>query len=117
MRVLESALSGWAPVLGDIESLREVWGDAAAYVDRDEVGGLVAAIENLAQDDLVRAAMGDAARARALSLFSAEGMARRYAALYRELVSRRSVGASRRLAGPPLPPPTDDGCGAVQPCV
>jgi glycogen synthase len=37
---LEAATAGCALVLGDIESLREVWGDAAAYVDPEDEGTL-----------------------------------------------------------------------------
>ena len=34
--VLEAALSGCALVLGDIPSLREIWGDAALFVPPDD---------------------------------------------------------------------------------
>src|SRR5579883_119610 len=97
LSVLEAAVSGCALVLGDIGSLREVWGDAALYAPPDDVDALVAAIERLAGDDALRARLATAARARARAL-TAERMARRYVDLYRELVSRRSAGAAPPLA-------------------
>ncbi len=44
---LEAALSGCALVLGDIPSLREVWGDAAWFVPPDDRDALTAAIGSL----------------------------------------------------------------------
>src|SRR4051812_49535083 len=67
LSALEAALSGCALVLGDIPSLREVWGDAAAYVDPDDHGGLRHTIAHLIhnarrRDALARRAMERAAR-------------------------------------------------------
>ena len=42
LSALEAALSGCALVLGDIPSLREVWGDAAIFVDPDDHDALAA---------------------------------------------------------------------------
>ena len=47
---LEAALAGCALVLGDIPSLREVWGDAALYVRPDDPDALRQAIAALAGD-------------------------------------------------------------------
>src|SRR5690606_123728 len=44
---LEAALAGCALVLGDIASLREVWGGAATYVAPDDAAGLQGAVETL----------------------------------------------------------------------
>lgn len=113
LSVLEAALSGCALVLGDIASLREVWRDGALFVSPDDPEALLDAIERLAHDDLLRARMSAAARARALE-FTAERMGRRYVELYLELVSRRSAGSSPR---PMLPRSSDDDGGStVQPC-
>jgi glycosyltransferase involved in cell wall biosynthesis len=113
LSVLEAGLSGCALVLGDIPSLREVWQDAATFVPPEDREALLEAIERLAHDDLLRARMSAAARARAVE-FAADRMARRYVDLYRELVSRRSAGTSPR---PVLPDsPDDDGSSTVQPC-
>ena len=46
LSALEAALSGCALVLGDIPSLREIWGPAAIYVPADDkVGALRAALD------------------------------------------------------------------------
>jgi glycosyltransferase involved in cell wall biosynthesis len=50
LTILEAALAGCALVLGDIESLREVWGDAALYVPPDDHDALVRAFRLLAAD-------------------------------------------------------------------
>ncbi|KYF85429.1 glycosyl transferase family 1, partial [Sorangium cellulosum] len=47
LSVLEAALSGCALVLGDIPSLREVWRDAALYVDPGDAGALRRALRSL----------------------------------------------------------------------
>jgi glycosyltransferase involved in cell wall biosynthesis len=91
LSVLEAALSGCALVLGDIPTLREVWGESALYVPPDDEQGLLDAIERLVEDPASRIALAGAARARAAA-FTAERMARRYVALYRELVIRRTSG-------------------------
>src|SRR5690606_24947080 len=41
---LEAALEGCALVLGDIPSLREVWGDAATFVPPHDAGAIAAAV-------------------------------------------------------------------------
>ena len=73
--ILEAGLAGCALVLGDIPSLREVWGEAASYV-RDDAG-LVAAVTAALQD----ASLGEAARARALT-YTPERTARGYEKAY-----------------------------------
>lgn len=82
---LEAALSGCALVLGDIRSLREVWGDAALFVPPDNRRALAAAI-NALSDNRFRSEMASRARTRA-ARFSDALMADAYAALYRELCS------------------------------
>ena len=65
---LEAALAGCALVVGDIPSLREIWCDAADYVDCDDRTALKRAIEALIDDSRRRTARAEAARARALEL-------------------------------------------------
>jgi glycogen synthase len=48
---LEAALAGCALVLGDRPSLREVWEDAALFVDPDDDDALLAALRRLLDDD------------------------------------------------------------------
>ena len=62
---LEAAHSGCALVLGDIPSLREVWGEAATYVHPDDEDGLVRALDDLLGDPARAAARGGDARRRA----------------------------------------------------
>lgn len=85
--VLEAALSGCALVLGDIPSQREIWADAALYVNPDDPGSLEAALCTLIDDPDRRRKMGDLARRRA-GLYTAAGMAAGYRAVYRELAER-----------------------------
>ena len=81
---LEAALAGCALVLGDIPSLREVWGNTATYVDPDDGEALYAAIESLIADPERRQRSAWRARRRAL-LYSPADMARRYLWIYRSL--------------------------------
>jgi glycosyltransferase involved in cell wall biosynthesis len=83
---LEAALAGCALVLGDIESLREVWDDAAVYVPPDDHRALHAAIEHLIARPSVLADCARRARRRAL-LYSTERMAVRYWNIYRHRIA------------------------------
>jgi glycogen synthase len=71
LSALEAALSGCALVLGDIPSLREVWGEAAVYVAPDSHAALEAALMALIQDTEERRARAVAARQRALQFSTA----------------------------------------------
>lgn len=62
---LDAALSGAALVLGDIPSLREVWRDAAVYVDPIDAGDVLDAIDALVAVPELRRAMAERALARA----------------------------------------------------
>ena len=81
LSVLEAALSACALVLGDIPSLREIWGPDALYVAPDDHIALEAALRHLMNDPLERLRRGEAARARALH-FTAQRMADAYRAAY-----------------------------------
>ncbi len=85
LSVLEAALSGCALVLGDIPSLREVWRDAALYVDPGDTEALRSALQALIDDPGKRQEMASRARARAFA-FSPRRMARSYLHLYGELL-------------------------------
>lgn len=71
LSALEAGLSGCALVLGDIPSLREIWGDAALFVPPDDAA-LHAVLMELIGDAAQREQLGW--RARALQ-FSAQHMA------------------------------------------
>jgi glycogen synthase len=81
LSVLEAALSGCALVLGDIASLREIWGPAAVYVAPDDYAAIRAALCRLIDQPAERAHLGHSARARALS-FTTDRMADSYLAAY-----------------------------------
>lgn len=61
LSVLEAALSGCALVLGDIQSLREVWGNAALYVAPDDPDALTGALNRLSRDSQLRTQLAQAA--------------------------------------------------------
>ncbi len=92
LAALEAALSGCALVLGGIPSLREVWGDAAVYVDPDDADGLRRAINGLFADAGRRADMAQRARLRARR-YTADAMAEGYLAVYRGARSPARVAA------------------------
>jgi glycosyltransferase involved in cell wall biosynthesis len=77
-------------VLGDIATLREVWGHTAVYVPPDDVDALVHAIESLVRDPLRRGGLAASARARALKL-TPQRMAAAYRALYDDVTPAREV--------------------------
>jgi glycogen(starch) synthase len=84
LSVLEAALSGCALVLGDIPSLREVWGTAAIYVAPDDHAALELSLTRLIADAALRSRLAYAARARALA-YTPERKAAAYLAAYRAL--------------------------------
>jgi glycogen synthase len=79
---LEAALAGCALVLGDIPSLREVWGDTADFVDPEDHDGLRAALLELIEHPSRLQARAAAAHHRAVELTPAR-MAREYLNVYR----------------------------------
>ncbi len=83
---LEAALAGCALVLGDIDSLREVWEDAALYVNPDDPEHLRWQLSRLIDNPTERDAMAHRARARA-ARYHPEKLARAYASLYAELIA------------------------------
>lgn len=88
---LEAAQAGCALVLGDIASLREVWGSAAVYVEPEDSDALADAIDRLADDDDRRRSMA----ARAASRATRYGVA---------AMTEAYLRAYRRLAGAPATP-------------
>jgi glycogen synthase len=65
LSALEAALCGCALVLGDLPSLREVWGDAAIFVPPDEPERLHQTLEQLIDDRCLREEMAQRAFQRA----------------------------------------------------
>jgi glycogen synthase len=81
LSALEAGLAGCALVLGDVPSLREVWGDAAVYIDPGDDGALAAALGRLTSQPEWCATLGRRARERARA-YSPERMAAGYLDLY-----------------------------------
>ena len=84
LTALEAALSGCALVLGDIPSLREIWGAAACYVPPDDRQALYETLKHLLDDEVLRARMVARAMTRARQ-FTPHRLARQYMDLYRQL--------------------------------
>ena len=87
LSILEAALAGCALVLGDIPTLREVWGEAALYVAPGDRDGLRAALRSLIESPAERDRLARAARDRAMR-YNPEAMALAYLKLYRSLVAQ-----------------------------
>ena len=88
LSVLEAALSGCALVLGDLESLRELWSGMAVFVDPRDPEALAAALRRLSQDASERTRLGQLSRARALAM-APDLMAAQYLSAYRSLRAPR----------------------------
>ncbi|AEG92691.1 glycosyltransferase family 4 protein [Ramlibacter tataouinensis] len=89
LSALEAGLCGCALVLGDIPSLREVWGDAARYVPPQDHEALRQALQALIDHPAERARLGQAARERALHFHPARAADATLAA-YAALQARRA---------------------------
>jgi glycosyltransferase involved in cell wall biosynthesis len=85
LTVLEAAMSGCALVLGDIASLREIWGPAARYVHPEDHDSLRDTLNELIANDSLRKRSAARAMARARQ-FTPARQAQRYKALYQELL-------------------------------
>jgi glycosyltransferase involved in cell wall biosynthesis len=96
LSILEAALAGCALVLGDVESLRELWDGCALFVPPGDDGALEEALEGLIRDAVHRRRLARESRRRALE-FTLERMAEGYLQAYRE------AGVARPRA--PLPAP------------
>jgi glycogen(starch) synthase len=93
LAALEAARAGCALVLGDIPSLREVWGSTALYVPPDDNDELERTLHLLINHPDLRADYASRARRRANG-FTAERMADGYASAYRRLFRNAVVGAA-----------------------
>ena len=103
LSAVEAALSGCPLVLGDIESLREVWGQAAAYVPPDDPAALGRVLRAVCEQPEERARLARAARQRARS-YGIAPMVAAYLELYgmcgRLEPSNRDGGRGGRAARP-----------------
>jgi glycogen synthase len=92
--LLEAGLAGCALVVGDIPSLREVWGDAAHYVEPGDDAALADACHRLIAQPRLLAEFADRARDRAAT-FSPERTAAGYLEVYARLGSPDQPGEQR----------------------
>jgi glycogen(starch) synthase len=93
LAALEAGLCGCALLLGDIATLREVWDEAALFVDPDDDGAIECGLRRLIDDPELREELGRRAGARALE-YSPERMAADYVELYEQLLAEEP--ATRR---------------------
>jgi glycogen synthase len=95
LSVLEAALSGCALVLGDIPSLREIWRDAAIFVDGRDHAAIAEGINRVIAHRELRCDLARRARSRALSL-TPERMLAGYLGVYSH--ARSAFTAHRETA-------------------
>ncbi len=97
LTALEAALSGCALVLGDIPSLREVWGPAARYVNPADHDSLADTLNELIANDVLRNRYAARAMARARQ-YTPGRQAERYKTLYQQMLGQhgRSRGSWQR---------------------
>jgi glycosyltransferase involved in cell wall biosynthesis len=84
--ILEAARSGCALVLGDVPSLREVWGEAAVFAAPDDDEAVAAALRLVAGDAELRLELAERARRRA-ARYTVEAMAAGYERVYEQVLS------------------------------
>ncbi|MEA2468313.1 MAG: glycogen synthase [Thermoleophilaceae bacterium] len=87
---LEAGLASCALVLGDLPSLREVWGDSAAYVPPGDGHALAATLERLIADPIERHDLATRARGRAAG-YTADRMADAYIHEYARMRAREAI--------------------------
>jgi glycogen(starch) synthase len=95
LSILEAAFAGCALVLGDIDSLREIWGETALFVPPSDPMALHITLRQLIEDPALREALSAKARRRALR-YSAENFGAEYYDVYRAMLKCR--GLSRKNA-------------------
>jgi glycosyltransferase involved in cell wall biosynthesis len=91
LSVLEAALCGCALVLGDIDSMRELWDGAALFARPGDTAGLRATLARLIEDRQERERLAERARERALGL-DLTRTGRAYLTLYEGLLQRADQG-------------------------
>ncbi len=88
--VLEAALAGCALVLGDIPTLRELWGGTALFVPPNEPEALHRSLDWLVRNEELRSMLARRALRKAQA-YNTESMCANYLRLYGEKVAERRV--------------------------
>jgi glycogen synthase len=83
---LEAAMSGCAIVTGDIPSMRELWPDAAVFVDPSDSHKLAVMVNGLMADPEHRQLLSGKARCKAVADYSASEMTRNYLDSYQRAI-------------------------------
>jgi glycosyltransferase involved in cell wall biosynthesis len=86
LSAVEAGLAGCVLVLGDIPSLREIWGEAALFVAPGDTGALRGALDALISDSTLREEIALRARRRAMG-YAVGRMVQGYIAAYDALMS------------------------------
>ena len=93
---LEAALSGCALVLGDIESLHEIWGDAALFVRPEDPEHIRETLAGMIANPFLRQDFARRARKRADS-FTPDRMGRAYLDVYAQLLRAQASVLSEEM--------------------
>lgn len=91
--VLEAAQAGCALVLADIPTFREIWADAAVFVDPRDPEAIARAIERLASSPEECLTWSERAHSRA-AVYTNQEMARATLSLYADILDRQVAGAA-----------------------
>ncbi len=83
--VLEAALSHCALVLGNIDSLKEIWGDSALYIDTNDATALADTINELMGNEAMRVHYAQKAAEQAKK-YTTAAMAQQYLKVYSQLL-------------------------------
>lgn len=109
LSVLDAALARCALVLGDIDSLRELWDGAALFVAPDDTAALQRTLQQLVDDDDMRTHYGALALRRAQA-YTPDAMVDGYIRAYSDIAAPRTLGTTVAWAQPAtrvaIAPPT-----------
>lgn len=94
LSVLEAAASGCALVLSDLASFRELWEDAACFVEPRDRQALCSALRWLCGNDQLRNSLQARGRSRA-KLYSLAAMTTAYQELYRAILADRNAASAK----------------------
>jgi len=91
--ILDAALARCALVLGDIDSLRELWDGAALFVAPDDEDALARTLQQLIDDEMLRERYA-ALAARRAQTYTPAGMTEAYLRAYNDIAEPRGITAS-----------------------
>ncbi|MBE7171320.1 MAG: glycosyltransferase family 4 protein [Williamsia sp.] len=90
LSALEAALSGCALVLGNIDSLKEIWGESAIYVNGTDPQALADTVNALMEGEPMRLQYAQRAAERA-KRYTSTAMAGQYKQVYTRLVQQKNL--------------------------